>query len=84
MQVDWNLIFTGGTFGVALACAVSGFIWLVIRLIFKNLEKDVSEIKATLTSIIPTIKTEAELETMMDLKIAKCKEDCFKRLKNNH
>lgn len=79
--MDWNVIFAGGTFGIALASAISAFIWLIIRLVFRRLEDDIGEIKKTLSVVIPTIKTETELETMMDLKIAKCKEDCLKRSK---
>ena len=79
--MDWNLIFAGGTFGIALASAVSAFLWLIIRLIFAQLKGDIQEIKATLEKIIPTIKSEAELEAMMDLKIARCREQCFRKIK---
>ena len=76
MEVDWNLLFVGGTFAIVLASAIGGLNWFIIRLVFIRLQEDIQEIKEQLKLVVPIVKTEKELETMIRFEIAKKREEC--------
>jgi hypothetical protein len=72
-HLDWNLIFAGGAFALALVTSISSTVYFIVSLIVKPLKEDVEEIK----KIIGNVKSETDLSRMIDLSIAKHKDDCL-------
>ena len=70
---DWSLIFAGGGFALALVTAISSTVYFIISLTVKPLKEDIEEIK----KIVSNVKSEADLNRMIDLSIAKHKDDCL-------
>ena len=74
MNVNWSLVFTGGAFAFTLITAICSTVYFVVSLIIKPLKEDLDEVK----DIMKNVKTDVDLERLIQLSIAKHKEECLR------
>lgn len=74
--MDWSVVFAAAGFGVSLVCAIGGLVWLLLRLALEPLKEDISELKAAVRPIEAKVKSEPELQRIIDLAVARHAEDC--------
>jgi len=83
--MDWSIVFSAGAFALSLAVAIGGLVFLIIKLKVDPLQDAIRQIQATLHPMEVKLKTEAELQRMTDLAIAKhaaeCRDAAFRRLR---
>ena len=78
MKMDWNLILSGAAFALTLITAITTTMFFIISLIIKPIKDDLEEMK----TIIRLVKSDEELNRMMQLAIIKHKEQCIKERNN--
>jgi len=57
----WTVIFAAGAFGVALTGTISGFVYLVMKLITEPMKQDIAETKEMIIPMLSKVKSEDEL-----------------------
>ena len=75
--MDWTTLFAGGAFGIALTSAIAAAVNYIVKLHVEPLRKDIEE----LALITKHVKTEAELETLVNYKISRHAQECSPKIK---
>lgn len=70
--MDWSVVLGAGAFAISLTTAISALMYLIMRLMVQPIKEDLDELKRNTAGI----KTDAEIARMIDLAIAKHKEEC--------
>jgi len=76
MQMDWSTLLAGASFGVALIATMSGFVYLIMRLITQPMKESLTELKDTVKLIEQKIKTEGDLAHMISCAIVEHERSC--------
>lgn len=76
MQMDWSTLLAGASFGVALIATMSGFVYLIMRLITQPMKESLTELKDTVKLIEQKIKTEGDLAHMISRAIVEHERSC--------
>jgi len=74
----WMVILAFGSFAVALTMAISGFVYLTMKLMIDPLKREISEMKEQFTPLVRKVKNGDELQRMMDLTVARHATDCHR------
>lgn len=74
--MEWPVLFAAGGFALALATALGGLTFLIIRLVTDPMKRDLADIQADLKSAIRQIKAEPDLQRMMDVTVSDHRDKC--------
>lgn len=74
--MDWTIALSASALAVSVIIAIAGLMYLIMRLMVQPLREDIDEIKQNTSKI----KSDDEIENLIELKIAKHKEECSKTI----
>ena len=74
--MDWTTLFAGGAFGITLTAAIAAAVNYIVKLRVDPLRRDIEE----LAGIASHVKTETELETLVNYKISKHAQECSPKI----
>jgi hypothetical protein len=84
--MEWGVIFGGVSAGIMLVATISGFVYLIMRLTTNPIKEDVDELKKAVTELTRTInslstkiKSDADLDNIVQVAIANHERNCLKR-----
>jgi len=78
--MDYHMFFAGVGASCALIAIMSSLVWLIISLVTKPIREDVDEIKKDIRAVLPIIKSDDELNRMIEIKTNMHRDLCTKNL----
>ena len=72
--MNWTIALSAAALAITTITAIAGLMYLIMRLMVAPLDKDLQELKQNTSRI----KSDGELNNMIELAIANHRQDCFK------
>ncbi len=71
--MNWTIALSAAALAITTITAIAGLMYLIMRLMVAPLDKDLQELKQNTSRI----KSDGELNNMIELAIANHRQDCF-------